>query len=57
MTMLMTMLMTLSSYSFTSEDEARHPGRGPNPAGWAFALGNALLHLVGDRVLDARGGS
>jgi len=28
-----------------------------NPAGWAFAFGNALLHLVGDRALDVRGGS
>jgi len=25
-----------------------------NPAGWAFAFGNGLLHLVGDRAPDAR---
>ncbi len=28
--------MTLPAYSRTRAGEARHLGRGPNPAGWAF---------------------
>src|SRR5229473_7200901 len=34
--------MTLLSYAFPREDEAHHPGRGPQSCrGWAFELGNA----------------
>jgi hypothetical protein len=50
--------MTLPSYAFTREGEARHPGRGQKSCRvGAFAFGNALLHLIGNQAPDVRGGS
>jgi hypothetical protein len=36
--------MTLSPYTSAREGEVSQLGTGPDPAGWAFELGNALMN-------------